>query len=119
MQIPTKMIGAITSKIINGKRVKLYPTDAGVLTGEQIFAVTHLREWRILERYYKYGRYSLEIFAPIEPSKVIRKHSQDYGSSIDLSHIEQGKYAHLGTKERANNNLLNMAIGTWERDNLN
>jgi hypothetical protein len=120
MQIPTKMIGPITSKVVCARRIRLYPTDIGILTAEQIYAATGLKEWRILERYYKHGVHYDGIFDTLADPEVIRKRVQKHPSDTDsdLSHIEQGKYAHLGKKERVSSSaLVKMTVGTWEDTN--
>jgi len=110
MKIPTKLIGPTTSRIIENKRVKIWRTDVGDMTGEEIYKAIGLREWKIVERYYKYGVDCKNIFENTVKERTKFKQ--------DLSDIPQGIYAHLGKRERKNKlKLLPQFPGTWEIEN--
>ena len=109
MKIPTKLKGPITSMVINKRRLKIFPTDVGDMTGKEVEEVTGVKVWKILQRYYQYGftcagLFSDEKIVPEKIEKPVREFSQE---EIDACMKISKKIRHLRLKKL-------QALGTWE-----
>jgi hypothetical protein len=62
-KIPTRLIGEITSEIIDGRRVNIYHTNVGPMTGKQIQIATGIPPHTVLERYREKGVGCKDIFS--------------------------------------------------------
>ena len=110
MKIPTKLTGPITSMVINKRRLKIFPTDVGDMTGKEIEAATGVKVWKILQRYYQYGwklsgLFSDEKIVPEKTERQVRGFSQEEIDSCRAM-SEKSRYRNLGKLK---------TIGTWEK----